>query len=151
MIDVHASYYFDSETFDNFTNHEIQRLTQAREQYKRQKATQVLASLDARESYTPTLYSHSNYNMQALQQYVTSIVLPPLPQNKYAPIPPPQPAPQSYISQMATPMQSTMMGDRNECAINSHRHHQQGGQCRRQQIIAPITLRRTMISESSRG
>ena len=51
VIDVHASYYFGPEIWNKLPPHESARITNDLNDYKRQKATRILASLNAQMPY----------------------------------------------------------------------------------------------------
>ena len=120
-IDVHASYYFGSEIWNKLPPHEAARITNDRNEYKRQNATRALASLNAQipsvqnNAMVPYALPHNQYPQYYVQGTTQhqSIPLPPL-MGGQVPIPPPPP-PQTG---------STMMGGRNERALNSTRHNQ---------------------------
>ena len=120
IIDVHASYYLGSETWNKLPPHEAARIINDRNEYKRQNATRTLASLNAQIPsvqnndmlhYALPNNPYPQYYVQGTTQHQT-IPLPTV--MNQVPLPP-QPPPQTG---------STMMGGRNERALNSTRHNQ---------------------------
>ena len=120
IIDVHASYYLGSETWNKLPPQEAARIINDRNEYKRQNATRTLASLNAQIPpvqnsdvlhYALPNNPYPQYYVQGTTQHQTT----PLPTVMNQVPLPPQPPPQTG---------STMMGGRNERALNSTRHNQ---------------------------
>ena len=133
VMDLHASYLLGPEVWNKLSPNEMNRIINNRNEYKRQKSGHTLASLTM---IPQVLYNNSQvlvpwtpqYNPQYQVQSVTpqacsSWSLPPYPGVQIVTPPPPTPS-QPTSNQRG----ATMMGGRNERALNSNCHNQGGGQ-----------------------
>lgn len=111
--------------------HEATRIDNARKEYKQQKATQTLSSLSAQPAFipknamvpwTPQYLSTTQpqYSMQGVSRYTS---IPPIYPGEQS-VPPPPPTQDTPSSQQRL----TMMGGRNERALDSARHNQNRSQ-----------------------
>lgn len=112
---MHASYYFGPEIWNKSPPHESARITNSRNEYKRQNSTRTLASLNVQVPYAQNnaMVPYALPYNQIPQYYVQDTT-----QNQYVPLPPiigGQDSPPPSPSQTG----STMMGGRNEQAFNS--------------------------------
>ena len=132
-MDIHTSYLLGPEVWNKLPPNENTRIINNCNEYKRQQSSHTLASLNM----MPQLLYNKNqalvpwtpqYNPQYQVQNVTpqscsSWNLPPYPGGQI--ITPPPPPPSHPPSNQGD---ATMMGGRNEQALNSNRHNQGGGQ-----------------------